>query len=126
VFCDIVAGEAPATIVREWDDALCIEPLNPVTKGHLLVIPRAHVVTIFSSPDVAAAVMRRTSEMLHGVERWMEPRDHNVITSAGRAATQTVDHFHVHIVPRERGDGLALPWTNQAAGGGCDLTPTES
>lgn len=116
-FCAIVAGEAPASIVREWDDALCIVPLNPVVAGHVLVLPKRHVQTFFSDPDTSAATMRRAAEMLHGVERHFEPRDHNVITSAGRAATQTVMHLHVHIVPRELGDGLPLPWSLQQTAG---------
>lgn len=113
VFCEIVGGTAPAEVVREWDDALCIVPLNPVTPGHVLVLPKRHVASFFTSPDVSAATMRRAAEMLHGVERHHEPRDHNVITSAGEAATQTVMHLHVHIVPRSHGDGLPLPWTPQ-------------
>lgn len=114
VFCEIVAYNATADIVRVWDDALAFRPLNPVTEGHLLIIPKTHVETIFSSPDVAAMTMRRVSEMLHGLpERWQDPFDYNVITSAGPSATQTVMHFHVHLVPRREGDGLQLPWTNQ-------------
>lgn len=115
VFCDIVEGYAPATVVREWNDAICIVPLNPVVSGHLLVLPRRHVQTVFSNPDVSAATMRRVAEMVHGVERHHEPRDHNVITSAGRAATQTVSHLHFHLVPREMGDGLMLPWSDKGA-----------
>ena len=112
-FCEIVAGRAPATIVRQWSDALAIVPLNPVVDGHLLVIPKMHVTGFFSDPEVSAATMKRAAEMLHGVERHHEPRDHNVITSAGRAATQTVMHLHVHLVPRTHDDGLSLPWTSQ-------------
>lgn len=111
IFCDIVSGLAPATIVREWDDAIAIVPLNPVVPGHLLVLPKRHVETFFSSPDVSAMTMHRVAEMVHGVERHIDPYDYNIITSAGPAATQTVMHFHVHLVPRTFGDGLALPWT---------------
>jgi histidine triad (HIT) family protein len=120
-FCAIVAGRASAMIVREWDDAVAIVPLNPVVNGHVLVLPKRHVETFFSDPEISAATMRRAAEMLHGVERHFEPRDHNVITSAGRAATQTVMHMHVHIVPRRYGDGLPLPWTPQQAA----LTPSK-
>jgi histidine triad (HIT) family protein len=95
-FCAIVAGRAPAEIVHEWDDALAIVPLNPVTKGHLLVIPKVH------------ATMRRASEL--AAEQWC-----NVITSRGRVATQSILHLHIHVVPRREDDGLALPWTGQAA-----------
>lgn len=45
-FCDIVFHDAEATVVREWDDALAIVPLNPVTLGHLLVLPKVHVETV--------------------------------------------------------------------------------
>lgn len=112
-FCAIVRGTTSTDVLMEWDDAILIEPLNPVVKGHVLVIPKRHVQTFFSDPDTSAATMRRASEYLHGVERWMEPRDFNVITSAGPAATQTVLHLHVHLVPRTHGDGLPLPWTPQ-------------
>ncbi|MEU3792212.1 HIT domain-containing protein [Streptomyces fructofermentans] len=108
VFCDIIAGRAPAEVVHEWDDVLAIVPLNPVTEGHLLVIPKVHVVDFGHDPRISAATMRRAAEL--AAEQWC-----NVITSRGRVATQTVFHLHVHIVPRREGDGLALPWTAQSA-----------
>jgi histidine triad (HIT) family protein len=108
VFCDIIAGRAPAEIFHEWDDALAIVPLNPVTEGHLLVIPKMHVADFGHDPYVSAAVMKRAAQL--AASQWC-----NVITSRGKVATQTVFHLHVHIVPRREGDGLALPWTGQAA-----------
>ncbi len=110
-FCAIVAGDAPATIVREWEDTLALIPLNPVVDGHTLVLPKRHVQSFFSDPDTSATTMRRVAEMVHGVERHIDPNDYNVITSAGRAATQSVLHLHVHLVPRRFGDGLSLPWS---------------
>lgn len=107
-FCAIVAGRAPAEIVHEWDDALAIVPLNPVTDGHLLVIPKVHVADVGHDPHVSAATMQRAAEL--AAEQWC-----NVITSRGRVATQSVFHLHIHIVPRREDDGLALPWTGQAA-----------
>ncbi len=103
VFCAIVAGEAPATIVRRWPDAVAIVPQYPVTDGHLLVIPARHVSDFTSKPTVSALAMLRASELA-------EPPA-NVITSAGSEATQTVRHLHLHVGPRRTGDGLALPWT---------------
>lgn len=112
VFCAIIRGDAPAEIVCQWDDAIAIVPLNPVVPGHVLVIPTEHVASFFSSPRVSAQTMRRASEMVHGVENFCDhPLDYNIITSVGRAATQTVKHLHAHLVPRHHGDGLALPWT---------------
>lgn len=105
VFCEIVAGRAPATMVREWPDALAIVPLGPVVDGHTLVIPKTHVPDFASDPDVSAATMRRAAELM----RWT-PRPMNLITSRGREATQSVFHLHLHMVPRAANDGLALPW----------------
>lgn len=103
VFCRIVNGQAPSTQVREWPDAVAIVPHRPVVDGHVLVIPKRHVADFTEDPDVTAAVMRRAS----GIGEYPM----NLITSAGSAATQTVFHLHVHLVPRRDGDGLALPWT---------------
>lgn len=104
VFCDIVAGRAPAEIFHEWEDAIAFVPLNPVTEGHLLVIPKVHVADVGHDPYVSATTMQRAAQL--AATQWC-----NVITSRGRVATQTVFHLHFHIVPRREDDGLALPWT---------------
>lgn len=104
-FCAIVAGTAPATIVREWPDALAFFPLHPVVDGHTLVIPKRHVEDFASSPETSATTMLRAAELM----RWT-PRPMNLITSRGREATQSVFHLHLHLVPRAENDGLALPW----------------
>ncbi|MFD9593114.1 HIT family protein [Kitasatospora sp. NPDC059973] len=110
VFCSIVAGSAPAEVVREWPDAIAIRPRSGgVHPGHVLVIPRQHVADAGADPDTAAAAMRRASELL------AELPNANIITSKGSAATQTVFHAHWHVLPRADGDGLPLPWTPQHA-----------
>jgi len=107
VFCAIVAGEGPAVVVREWDDVIAIRPLRPVTSGHVLVIPHAHVADLGDDPSVSARAMTCAAELAATLPAA------NVITSKGSAATQTVFHLHVHVVPRCEGDGLPLPWTPQ-------------
>lgn len=102
IFCQIVAGEAPATVVHRWDDAVAIVPLGPVVEGHLLVIPTRHVQDALEDPDVTAAAVRRAAEIA--------PHPCNLIANVGREATQSVFHLHWHIVPRRENDGLALPW----------------
>jgi histidine triad (HIT) family protein len=103
-FCDIVAGRAPATVVGEWPEAIAIEPLNPVTRGHILVIPREHVRDFTDYPKVSASTMLCAAEFAAGLGSY------NLITSKGRPATQSVFHLHLHLVPRAENDGLALPW----------------
>lgn len=108
VFCQIIAGEAPATVVREWDDVLAIRPRGGVNEGHVLVTPKTHVADAGTDPAVSAATMARAAELM------AEHPNANIITSRGADATQTVFHLHIHVVPRQEGDGLALPWTGQA------------
>jgi histidine triad (HIT) family protein len=108
VFCDIVAGRTEAKWILEpntWHDAVAFVPLDPVTEGHCLVVPKIHVRDFSDSPSVYAAVSRRAAELM----RWNR-RPMNVITSRGKEATQSVFHLHVHLVPRADDDGLALPW----------------
>jgi histidine triad (HIT) family protein len=108
VFCKIVWRKAPATIVKEWDDALAIVPLGPVVEGHRLVIPKVHVSNYLDNPQVSGMVAERAAEIA--------PYPSNLITSAGREATQSVWHLHMHIVPRAENDGLALPWYSGKGG----------
>ena len=107
VFCAIAAGDAPATVVREWDDVLAIRPRGGVNEGHVLVIPRTHVADAGVDPAVSARTMACAAELM------AELPDANIITSKGEAATQTVYHLHIHVVPRSAEDALPLPWTPQ-------------
>ena len=114
VFCAIANEEAPAKVIDRWPDSIAIEPLNPVTEGHILVLPRVHVSSFVEQPAITGLVMQRAA--LIARRRWFEVRGQhafNLITSAGEDATQTVFHLHVHLVPRRPGDGLHLPWTGQ-------------
>lgn len=106
-FCSIARGRAPGVIVHEWPDAIAFVPLNPVTPGHVLVVPRTHVAEFTEDPEVSAAAMRRAAELAVILDPIAE---YNVITSAGPHATQTIDHLHLHLVPRRDRDGLGLPW----------------
>jgi histidine triad (HIT) family protein len=106
VFCEIVADWPNRDMIRVWPDALAFIPLNPVTRGHLLVIPRAHVPDLTTDYVVSGSVMQRAAELADSCYPC------NVITSAGPEATQTIRHLHLHVVPRREDDGLRLPWTS--------------
>lgn len=111
VFCDIAEGVAPATRYQMCGAfTVAFTPLNPVTPGHTLVVPRRHVRDATVSPDVTAETMRWAAILAAGMD------SANIITSIGAAATQSVPHLHAHVVPRHLGDGLHLPWTGQQEG----------
>ena len=104
-FCRIIAGEAPAEVIYKGPCGVAFRPLGPVTPGHVLVVPLVHVEDFTTKPSVTAETANLAAHLARGMG------SANLITSAGTAATQTVKHLHFHIVPRRKGDGLALPWT---------------
>lgn len=106
IFCEIVEKIEPADIVREWDDALAIIPLDPVVAGHTIVIPKRHSVNFSHVPAISASTMFRAAQLTQE----LPGEDFNLITSKGRVATQSVFHLHLHIIPRKINDRLALPW----------------
>lgn len=85
-----------------------IRPLNPVTDGHVLAISAEHTPDAAADPDIAARLTRLAARYIA-----RNNLQANIITSIGPAATQTVMHTHVHVIPRRDGDGLTLPWTGQ-------------
>lgn len=105
IFCRIVDGQAPATVVKEDDLCIVIEPLNPVVEGHVLVIPKKHTRDFADEYVTAAYAMVTASLYAHS-----NPGEYNLITSKGKNATQSVFHLHIHLVPRRENDRLALPW----------------
>lgn len=108
-FCDIAAGQSPATIVREWPDTIAILPRSGgCTPGHTLVIPRQHVSDFTVNPAIGGTTQQRAGELAAEIGgQW------NYVTSCGPDATQTVFHLHGHLLPRLAGDDLVLPWTPQ-------------
>jgi histidine triad (HIT) family protein len=114
LFCKIVAGEVPATRVREDERTVAFMDINPATRGHLLVVPRAHardVLEVGAEDLVACALAAK--ELTALVSERLGADGVNLLNSYGREAWQTVFHFHLHVIPRYVGDPLRLPWTPQ-------------
>lgn len=109
-FCTKVL-EGSTTVVEEsfLSTVHHFEPLNPVTQGHRLFIWGEHIIRYDSRGPVAMGEVY--SEAIKYAQKQLE--DFNLIMSAGPSATQTVDHLHVHYVPRRAEDGFSLPWTVQ-------------
>lgn len=110
VFCRIVNGQLPAVDLILTKYIASFTPLDPVTPGHRLFIPRTHTTGLRADPILLAHAMFAAAEWASKAEH---PEDCNLISSDGVAATQTIRHLHVHYVPRREGDCLPLPWTFQ-------------
>jgi histidine triad (HIT) family protein len=111
IFCKIVAGDLPATIVDEDERTIAFMDIAPATRGHALVIPRAHAADLLSveSEDLQAVALASRRLAARAKAR-LGADGVNLINACGAAAWQTVFHFHVHVVPRYEGDPLRLPW----------------
>jgi histidine triad (HIT) family protein len=111
LFCRIVAGELPATVIAADERAIAFMDINPATRGHALVIPRMHAQDIqdIGAQDLAAVIALAQVVAVRARSR-LDADGVNLLHSAGAAAWQTVFHFHIHVIPRYLGDPLALPW----------------
>ena len=111
LFCKIVAGDHPSTTVFEDERTLAFMDINPGTRGHLLVIPRAHSADLLEVAEEDLAACARTAQvMAQRIKERLGADGVNLVNSCGAAAWQTVFHFHVHVIPRYKGDPLRLPW----------------
>jgi histidine triad (HIT) family protein len=111
IFCKIVAGELPATIVAEGERSIAFMDIQPAIRGHVLVIPRAHCKDVHEiEPEDLHAVAVMAKELATRMRDVFGADGVNLLSSSGAAAWQTVFHFHMHVIPRYEGDPLRLPW----------------
>lgn len=110
VFCAIINDGAPVTDLRRHGrGVVSFVPLSPVTEGHRVFVPTTHIERISEDFSLAAGLVAEYAAA-HGAHLGC---DFNLIINSGPNATQTIPHIHWHVVPRRKGDGLALPWTGQ-------------
>jgi histidine triad (HIT) family protein len=111
IFCAIASGEGPAEIVDSDDLTVAFMDINPATRGHALVIPRAHSEGLFdvSESDLQASLVA-ARRLAARMRETIKPDGVNILNCAGRAAWQSVFHFHLHVIPRYEDDPLQLPW----------------
>jgi len=111
VFCRIIAGKLPAEIIHDDADTLAFLDVNPLSPGHLLLIPKAHYERLADAPpETTAAVGRVLGRLVGGVVSAMGADGLNVFVADGQVAGQEVPHVHLHLVPRTSGDGVKFRW----------------
>jgi histidine triad (HIT) family protein len=111
IFCKIVARELPALIVDEDERTIAFMDIAPATRGHALVVPRAHTPDLLSvSGEDLQAVSLASQRLARRMKERLRADGVNLVNSCGAVAWQTVFHFHMHVIPRYEGDPLRLPW----------------
>lgn len=110
IFCKIIAGSVATTKIYENDSVIAIMDKVPWTKGHCLVIPKNHSANIFDIAEKdALEVMKAVHALAPAVKRAVGSDGLNLLQSNGHAAWQSVDHFHLHLIPRWFSDSLIPP-----------------
>lgn len=108
-FCRIVQGLAQAAVLSETERVLAIMDLYPATRGHALVLPKAHIQDLFGMPqDLAAELMAEATKLAKAMRLVLAPAGLNLMQANGAEAGQTVWHFHLHVLPRYANDGVVL------------------
>jgi histidine triad (HIT) family protein len=115
-FCKIVTGRLPSYRVLEDERTVAFLDISPASRGHTLVVPRVHAQDVW---EISENSHRQVAGMVHRVAALLKtvlaPEGVNVTHSTGEAAGQDVFHFHVHVIPRWRGDDLRPMWNSRPA-----------
>ncbi len=107
VFCKIINREIPANIVYENDMVLAFLDINPINRGHTLIVPRKHYRDIYDiTEDYLKKVAVVAKKISRAIRRGLRAEGVNILHASGEVAQQSVLHFHIHLVPRWRDDGL--------------------
>ena len=109
IFCSIVRGESPASFTHEDDTVVAFMDIQPITHGHMLVVPREHAVLMHDvNETVAMRAFRVARRMASLARHTLGASGANLLVMDGEVAFQDVPHFHIHVIPRYPGDGFGL------------------
>lgn len=122
IFCKIAAGELPGEIVYEDEHVIAFMDIMPVSKGHVLLIPKTHRENIYEmTSEESSHLFAVAPSIATAIQEAFEPKGLNLVQNNGAAAGQAVFHFHLHFVPRYgETDGYQPTWNQRA-----DEFPTE-
>ena len=105
IFCKIAHKEAPASVVYEDDEVIAFLDINPIERGHTLVIPKRHFVDIW---DIEAGVLTEmvmvTKQVARKLAATLNTEGINTFSASGKLAGQDIYHFHIHVIPVGRGE----------------------
>ena len=112
IFCKIANGEIPAATLYEDENFRVILDLGHASKGHALILPKSHAANIYElSDELAAKAMILAKKMAVKMTEALKCDGFNIVQNNGECAGQTVFHFHMHLIPRYKGDNVGITWT---------------
>ncbi len=111
IFCKLANGEIPTATLYEDEDFRVILDANPASKGHALIIPKEHYANLYELDDeLAGKAMILAKKMVTKLTEVLGCDGYNLVQNNGECAGQTVFHFHLHMIPRYKDDGVGLGW----------------
>ncbi|MDQ0214759.1 histidine triad (HIT) family protein [Oikeobacillus pervagus] len=112
IFCKIINGEIPSAKVYEDEHVLAFLDISQVTKGHTLVIPKAHKENVFElDSETASYIFAAVPKVANAIKSEFQPVGMNLLNNNGKEAGQEVFHYHIHLLPRYgKGDGFGAVW----------------
>lgn len=112
IFCKLINGEIPSAKIYEDDHVFAFMDIMPLTKGHVLVIPKEHKESIYDlSEDQASNLFKVVPHLANVLKESYHPAGMNILNNNGAPAGQSVFHFHLHLIPRyDETDGFKATW----------------
>ena len=111
IFCKLANGIIPTNYIYEDDDFKVILDAGPATKGHALILPKEHYADIYELPsDLAGRAFTLAKKIAAHNTTVLKADGFNIVQNNGETAGQTVFHFHLHLIPRFKGDGQKIGW----------------
>jgi histidine triad (HIT) family protein len=104
-------GKIPSAKVYDDQRTLAFMDINPLSRGHCLVVPKAHAATLYEAEaEDLKAVMATAKKVAGAIRKALNPDGLNLLQANGAAAFQSVPHFHLHLIPRWTNDGKGFDW----------------
>ena len=111
IFCKLANGDIPVEAVYEDDVVKAIFDASPASEGHILILPKDHADNIYDLTDEqASGVFRAAKKIACAMREGLDYDGMNVVQNNGEIAGQTVFHFHMHLIPRYKGDSVNVGW----------------
>ena len=111
IFCKIAHGERPSATLYEVDAFRVILDVGPASRGHALILPKEHAKDLYSlSEETASKVLVLAKKMASKMSEALGCDGLNLVQNNGEIAGQTVFHFHMHLIPRYKGDDVKIGW----------------
>jgi histidine triad (HIT) family protein len=109
IFCKIISGEIPATIVHLDESTFAFLDINPANKGHILVLPRKHYENLNDIPtNEVWHLFEVVQKISKAIEKGLKAEGYNILMNNKKPAGQLVNHAHIHVIPRFKGDEMQV------------------